>query len=253
MPSENPRDPFRDPFRELEPDEPSESREGRRMVRDALIWVSLLLLAMVVIATCSSCVRHATRRTPAEQAGRAVVVAQACRIQSNPPLWGVYRSSGVRIDAEHVLTAWHSVNCYNDKGRPEPVFIADPKATRAFRVEGPTLVFDAAAGAVEATIERADVEHDVVRLRVPRDSRFARPVRPADVGSHDAVCAETAWPTPGRRCGRVTAVVDWGFVTGFDVVPGNSGSAVYDAFGRIVGIIVRQGGQAAPVSRWLVP
>ncbi|HMG20185.1 MAG TPA: serine protease [Kofleriaceae bacterium] len=64
----------------------------------------------------------------------------------------------------------------------------------------------------------------------------------ADVG--DAVCAEVALPARERRCGHITEIRPVGTPHGevdlaLDIrtVPGNSGAALYDDNGHLVGVI----------------
>ena len=138
-----------------------------------------------------------------------------------------------------VLTAAHAVRC-------------DPPGT------APELVVVDAAGIVHgASVRwRADAidlaEIEVEAFSAPR-ATYARPRAGA------IICSEHAGPTAGRACGLITTVGEFpsGAVTvdifhTLPVAPGNSGSGVYDAAGKLVGVIthhtlLQPGGLASSV------
>ncbi len=90
-----------------------------------------------------------------------------------------------------------------------------------------------------------DDDHDLALLTVPAAPSEARDHATVDETiAGDVVCAEVALPTRYRACGRVTDVRSIGTPHGavdlqisIGAVPGNSGSALYDDYGHLVGVV----------------
>lgn len=134
-------------------------------------------------------------------------------------------ASGVIIDERHVLTAYHAVACaeipmvravFNGKMRTMVVVKEDPKADLA-------------------KLELLAAEN--FKLNIPPPV-----IVPAEDGGY--ACSSVAYPKAEWSCGKVTADPaapakgDLKFEA--QTVGGNSGSAVYDLNGRIIGIIVEK-------------
>lgn len=124
--------------------------------------------------------------------------------------------SGVVIDAQHVLTAAHVVDCPGH-----------------YTIGGDT------SQPVEMYLDAFSVDADVARLVT---HVAVLPVRPASrigyVGEGDIVCAADAFPERTWACGVVRGVVDGKIIHTATTVHGNSGSGLYDVHGVLVGIVV---------------
>ncbi len=94
---------------------------------------------------------------------------------------------------------------------------------------------------VESTVEWRDNNHDLALLGTDLHGAYAV-LDTAAVG--DAVCIEVALPARERQCGHVIDINPVGTPHGvvdlwLDImtVPGNSGAAVYDDGGHLIGVI----------------
>lgn len=135
--------------------------------------------------------------------------------------------SGVFVGGEIVMTAWHVVDC------------------------GPGKVLHVTVKANNETYI-ADVVHewqhrDVAKLRVyglpPR-----APVAIANIGLEERLCSSSVYPYLRSVCGPVYTIYDttcpkleWchnaNYLGDGPVIPGNSGSAVYNTRGALVGLV----------------
>ncbi len=187
-----------------------------------LLSAALLALAIVLLTGCAT---GPALRTAAQQRAAAVEVAVACLDASVPTdpesgiPWRLQVGSGVLIDSRHVLTARHVVNC------------------------DVITVLVLTAGDADSIVARVDAvapQSDLARLEL--DAPVA--VVPAVVGRADLVaCAAMGHPVRLRTCGliiqeRKTAMQDLGVQ--IESVFGNSGSALYDLAGRLVGIVTHK-------------
>lgn len=188
----------------------------------ALYAASLTLLVLLAPGCCGTGLRPAMpssgeARTPVEQDIAAVIVVGACltpegRVTSS-------FGSGVLISDHAALTAAHVVTCPAEAATG--VIVKFPGSEQHARV----LVLD-----LEGDVARLDLEKPVA-------------VAPARIGPRpeldDRVCVVASVPERGRRCGSVELLreppgdVKHNAIT----MPGNSGSGVYDASGRLVGIV----------------
>lgn len=190
---------------------------------------AFLLGVALILAACSGCV---SAMGAPDEVPRGIALADDMAVTVDvtcpPAVFGLPPSGGygtaVLIDATHALTAWHVV----DACPTEQVELVWP--------DGKTKVL--------ATVEAIALPGDIVRLKavglwpveVPQPTVGVRP----DAG--DRVCAHTAYPRRRRVCGSVQRQEgDLGAEIIFDAIvePGNSGSGLYDASGRLIGIVTR--------------
>lgn len=174
-----------------------------------------------------------------DQRGRAVQIGVRCGL-TNPK---DYTGTGVIMDNQHVMTAYHVIDC-----------------------DGPYIVGVKVKGSWKrAWTSRIAPEVDLAVLRLDEPLEDAPAVnftRPPGVGGR--VCIATASPYPTRRCGQVESLDDGRVRHSIVVEPGNSGSGMYDRRGRLVGIVTHLrtcaglqicGGVSTElwVNKWIVP
>jgi S1-C subfamily serine protease len=204
---------------------------NRRNLVTALGWIAVFVVIASIAITCQACMvppqaptRPGTPRAPTAQAAAAVEVDSHCNLELlDEVLVDTYWSgSGVQIDRERVLTAQHVVRC---PAIPTVRIVYADGHSRAMRVEREDPDSDLAL-LVTASAE------DLPDLGVPE-------IGPKP-GPGAMLCSATAYPKAGWACGDVDAVHDgdkWDLEDPGLVVPGNSGSGVYDAEGRLVAIV----------------
>lgn len=126
--------------------------------------------------------------------------------------------SGVVVGEQHVVTAAHVVSC------PGKVFVGvgDTKQKEWHL----------------ATIQSADFLADVVRLKVPDTRLMVGSVETSPPPPPDSIiCAMTAVPNFRKKCGLVRHINVGSFWHTAPVVPGNSGSGMFNSTGELVGIV----------------
>jgi len=190
------------------------------------LWFTLFLafvFGSLVMATCISCISYAPPvRSPVLQQNAGVKIRVKC-----PD--GNYVGSGVIVGRDRLLTAEHVVSCSN-KNLPSQILV-DP---------GDGVPRNAV---IEVLVPNADI----ARLLVDADlSEYNSPIvigpRP-QIG--DTVCEVAGMPRWTYRCftaqvwTRLTGEEADIYMDGMMVEFGNSGSGLYDAEGRLVGIVVR--------------
>lgn len=149
---------------------------------------------------------------------------------------GVYRQaewmgSGVIIGERDVLTAAHVVKC-------KPGWVLRNVVLRSASW----------VGLRDASLIFVDTLHDAAHLRVQRAYEGAPRLLLAKPRLGLRACAWVSRPVAGRRCGVITALgyrqaasgvlVDIEF--SWTAVGGNSGSPVFDAQGRLVGLVTHR-------------
>lgn len=194
-------------------------------VRD--IAVGALLGASLLLSVCVGCastpppssarLARADRVFEAhEQDAAAVKITVGCKSELGAT-WGQI-GSGVIIGPHHVLTAMHVLVC--DGGETTSATVISGSVELPAKVE---------AVAPGADVARLEFEGTVSLRRYPRVGA------PRSAGW---VCLSAAHPKVERKCGR-TSTVSGAIAHSAIVVPGNSGSGLYDDRGYLVGIVVR--------------
>lgn len=191
----------------------------------------MLLWLFVVIATCSSCAMtqmHANGlpRAPQAQLGSTYLITTWCVDDATYPAIGLGRQSGsaVMVDAHHLLTALHVVQC--DAGGSPAVTVTSSNGMR----------FNAH---VQREWEQKDIAQLYVHFELPGLSAQIGAVPPPGAG----LCAHVAYPGFGATCGEAVSVSpdrpDSDVEMTMPIQHGNSGGGVYDSAGRLVGIVTR--------------
>jgi S1-C subfamily serine protease len=210
--------------------------------------LNLVLIASLLVS-CVSCatVPHGTRSV-AQQHNAAVRIKVFCGDSG-------HYGTGVIVSKHHILTAHHVAQCEIMPG--VPIYVTPDK-----------VVIDPGDNVErEATVELTlgDGIQDIARLKTEENlSAFMSPITVGPAPAiGDKVCEASAVPRWTYRCG--TAQDSDGYIRmEMRTEHGNSGSGLYDAQGRLIGIVVQLwvceanefcGGKAAPIQdlRYLVP
>ncbi len=221
-----------------------------------------LVTAIAAVSTCASCATTLAVRPAAvapgdlesAQARRAVALYVMCG-----PGSGRSGSSAMVRGGDHplVLTASHVVNCAPPTG-------ADP-VPRDVQTSAAMIAVDWLGETHAARVVAVDPRRDAAVVELAGEVPGATPAElgpPPGAGAW--VCIAAAAPEVGRSCGEVAGedadLPDAGLVHAAKTVPGNSGAGLYDASGRLVGVVTRSrgsgkvGGRAARADRmrWMV-
>lgn len=189
--------------------------------RDRIYFAGLLAVLAVLFTavTCLSCasMRPMVGRTATDQHRAAVTMRLTC---AN----GAGGGSGALISGGRVVTAAHVVLC---------------ELLPGIYYHGTVQVNPGDDKWRDAEILMADPESDVAVVRVPELDNYYTHVEigpKPEIG--DTVCmASGSIPYYMFKCGLVQPGPADEIVVGIVVIPGNSGSGMYDARGRLVGIV----------------
>lgn len=161
-------------------------------------------------------------RTPDQQYEAGVIVAVSCGQELDEPFSPIQTGSGVIVAGTRVITALHVVTC--------PLGLAVQ------------VKVDPGDGTMrDAVVELTAPTRDVARLVVSADlSQWFTPVAVGPTPLRGERVCWAAWrPRPTYRCATVEWTnPEWVVVDGF-VEQGNSGAGLYDAAGRLVGVMAR--------------
>lgn len=210
----------------------------------AWLQVGIIVLGLLVVGLATCCAGVATvvavkSSIDVERVARqrSVYITVYCKLP--PPAEDVQASSGsgVRIDARHVLTAYHVVDCPFEM----TITITPPERPDA----GITVTDDNRVQLTRGILQYAELElidrrADLARLRLPFIDDTPR-ARVGEVDPGDVVCMANASPSPRYDCGTIRRDFDehrGDLEHTMATLHGNSGSGLYDDRGRLVGIVV---------------
>ncbi len=180
------------------------------------------LVALLAIAACDCTPSRIGPASPtaARERSMALALTVTCLGETG---FSKVQGSGVAVSSRHALTARHVIDC--NGATPWQIQATDSRG-RSFEMLVDKLRADDADAArlvAAGTAEPFDL--------------FARP-GPAP-SNDDVVCMSTGIPDWVRACGAVARVGKDMFQFWHPADFGNSGSGVYDARGRLVGIVVQ--------------
>lgn len=180
------------------------------LIRPSVAYAVLLMALAAVLVHCSACVQAVKPPRAAvvsRELAATVYVGSVCGSQ-------VTGATGVLVSSERAYTALHVIRC-----------------------DHPTIVIRTVAGEVRpASLLLFWPDQDLALLRVETPAPPTKGVGLVRVG--DVVCLSSAVPARERSCGVVTAVrSDGDIYHTARVLPGNSGSGLYDAKGALVGVV----------------
>jgi S1-C subfamily serine protease len=194
-------------------------------------FLALAAFALALMATCSACLGTLSNpspygRTAFEQRAMRVGILATC-----PAVKGAWGGTGVIVSPTEILTAAHVVKC------PDAVIVVQQEGKPPRHVR----------------VDRIDIDVDLAKLvLMPGMPEFdSAQVLVASVRDYQTVCAAVVLPVAEYRCGEVDNAEWSDYEVAFNapVESGNSGSGLYDARGRLVGIVTRKrelkGGQSA--------
>ncbi len=214
----------------------------------------LSLILVLLLTACSACAGFSPNigQTPRQQHDAMVLIKKTCSDGR------VGLGSGLMISEDRVITARHVIKC--------DVMPGVPIQLDAARIE----VFASPDDTLDAVleVETSDL-HDLARLQLPNKKlgKYFTPIRVAPMpGIGKKVCAVSAWPRPSYKCGEAQFPIRGKLLVNFAVERGNSGSAIFNEYGNLVGIITNQflcetgstgicGGYGTPLIgfSWLIP
>ncbi len=177
----------------------------RRARLFSVIGSWLVLIGIVAFVTCCASTRG-TLRNATEQDRTAVVVATPCGT-----------GSGVLVDDTHVLTAGHMTRCQ-------------------FNI---AVVVDKAGVVYQTRLVHLDTRNDLALFEIPKFTH-AKPPVVAEPKLLSRVCAANGFPHREQTCGTIWKITKEEEANVYHTIPtahGNSGSGVYDALGRLIGIV----------------
>lgn len=207
----------------------------------ALLAACTWFLAIVMIVGITGCWQYARMSAHARALGPdrgadTVLVEASCaqidpfeRADADDPSRGVTEpisisagyGSGVILDARHVLTALHVVDCHYDQA-----IVVTMSNGRRIRMH----------------TEKIWRDSDLARLVIASAAKFGDIAPPMIAPIHlgESVCTDVAYPDRGGACGIVFDMrpsADLNVAMHLPVYHGNSGGGIYDTDGNLVGIV----------------
>lgn len=235
----------------------------RRFVWSWFAAVFAFLIVIVFLGSCSASGPPPVKKPAGqlklvvlstdEEMSLAVRIDVACKMPNDELV--TYIGSGVIVSRNRVLTAYHVVDCYDE--------------TRKLTGKVLAIVATREDGARPMSVEVAMHHADVARLKLvdnaPRFPHVTHHVAKAPFPFGD-VCIATLYPKKEHKCGSMRPMVrdlPGDLEHNAPTIPGNSGSAIYDGTGKLVGIVTHYlsfagiplGGRATSLYalRWIVP
>lgn len=200
--------------------------------RETALNFAYAIVTYLLLTQCSACglddplyPMPALGLTVEQQRASAVTVEHVCtwtRPQGRQET--TRHGSGAVVGSDAVLTARHVID-------------AECRSLETLTLR----VVYASGSSAAATVQWIDANHDLAVLQVAGAEPAGAIVQTEPAGR---LCAETAWPRRERRCGeltgralRVNANGETDMQVATAVTPGNSGSAIWDGHGRLVGVL----------------
>jgi S1-C subfamily serine protease len=185
-----------------------------------------LLALSLVLATCASCATGIQQRNVVRPASDQKTAA---------------------INAREVLTAAHVVSCNVETEVEDPITKTKKKITVSFGTVDSLFGVQPDGISRPLKVQFMSEGTDIARLSFADAGEWygVQPAKIAPVRIESRVCIVVAAPRRDRRCGEVEDILTTNandVTLSTPVEPGNSGSAVYDRDGRLVGIVTQRRG-----------
>jgi len=207
-----------------------------------------LLALSLVLATCASCAtgiqqRNVVRPASDQKTAAIHIIAHCSKMPPKSSFWG----SGVAINAREVLTAAHVVSCNVETEVEDPITKTKKKITVSFGTVDSLFGVQPDGISRPLKVQFMSEGTDIARLSFADAGEWygVQPAKIAPVRIESRVCIVVAAPRRDRRCGEVEDILTTNandVTLSTPVEPGNSGSAVYDRDGRLVGIVTQRRG-----------
>lgn len=190
------------------------------------VTVAIAASLIALLGLCGACIERAAAqavtsvRAEVVEPGLSFTEEQAAAVRIDVYCFNgeIWQGSGVVVDAQHVLTAAHVVDC------PGRIIVgADTMSPVAMRLEAFSLDADLARLVTATAVFSV---HPALRVGTVREGEI--------------ICAAVVVPERTWSCGVVVAVTSEAsdsIVHTAGVMHGNSGSGVYNATGVLVGVL----------------
>jgi hypothetical protein len=181
----------------------------------------LVTAVLALLTACTSCAHFGSRRSAVQQHNAMVMIKTTC------PDGNSHAGTGVLVSEDRVLTANHVAQCDMVPGFG---LYVDPVSVEVFASTD-----DKSTATVELTIPGADIARLKLTHALPEFFTGVEVGPPPGIG--DRICEVTAVPRVMYRCGEAQKTVSGRIMFSFMTEFGNSGSAVYNSDGQLVGIV----------------
>jgi S1-C subfamily serine protease len=181
-----------------------------------------LLVLVALQLSCAGPQRVGVARQPTERANYALEVRTVCTTMEGITIGG---GSATLVAPGQALTAWHVTDC-----------------------DGAALVMVLSKGRrFRAHVVREWRDHDMAMLRIDDGGMLPAPrIALAPPKLNERVCTQVGYPQPGSSCGQIEMIFpkecpdkQWcrSIMFAAVVIPGNSGGALYNENGELVGVV----------------
>ncbi len=185
-----------------------------------------IIYLLLLLSACGSCIPSRVGMNPVEQHNSTVLITTTCGGQE-------HEGSGVLVERDVVLTAYHVVGCSISDTLELPIYLpADKIVVTTIDVKRKVLAV-ATTGLVKADLAR-------LKLDEPLDDWYSTVRMGPQPHVGDRICTSSAVPRIIYRCGEMQASYPGDIRIGFMIEHGMSGSGIYDNHGLLVGIVTQQ-------------